>query len=188
MPHPYKLIRSRRRSIALMISTDAVLTVRAPHFVSIGYIERLIVKKNDWIMKRLNRFNKKKELLYLGEKNEMIFSNREEMVNWYRKQAREILTLRMHHYSRLTGWSFKSMSINSARTRWGSCGPKNSINFSWRLMMAPMDVIDYVVVHELAHTVVKNHSKKFWEVVESVMGDYRERRRKLREVEGRMVG
>lgn len=188
MSHPYKLIRSRRRSIALMISRDATLTVRAPHFVTVGYIERLIEKRKDWIATKLKRFGVKKELLFLGEPNTMTFESREKMVAWYRKQAREILTQRMEHFCKLSGWSFTSMSINSARTRWGSCGPKNSINFSWRLVMAPMHVVDYVVVHELTHTVVKNHSRKFWEAVAGVMPDYKERRKWLRENEGRMEG
>lgn len=189
MSHPYKLIRSRRRSIALMISTEATLVVRAPFFVSQSHIESLIERKKDWISKHLERKRgMKKELLFLGEVNPMAFESREKMVVWYRKQAREILTQRMKHWSTLSGWQFKSMSINSARTRWGSCGPKNSINLSWRLVMAPMHVVDYVVVHELAHTVVKNHSRKFWDAVAGVLPDYKERRRWLRENEGRMEG
>ena len=193
MSHPYKLVRSRRRSIALMISSDATLVVRAPIFVSRSRIESLIERKKDWISKHLERKRQvktgaKKELLFLGEANPMAFESREKMVAWYRKQAREILTQRMEYWSTLSGWQFKSMSINGARTRWGSCGPKNSINFSWRLVMAPMHVVDYVVVHELAHTVVKNHSRKFWEAVAGVMPDYKERRRWLRENEGRMEG
>ncbi|MEK7463508.1 MAG: SprT family zinc-dependent metalloprotease [Patescibacteria group bacterium] len=192
MSHPYKLIRSRRRSIALMISSDATLVVRAPIFVSRFHIENLIERKKDWISKHLERKRQvktgaKKELLFLGELNPMAFESREKMVAWYRKQAREILTQRMEHWSKLSGWQFKSMSINGARTRWGSCGPKNSINFSWRLVMAPMHVVDYVVVHELAHTVVKNHSRKFWEAVAGVMPDYKERRKWLRENEGRFA-
>ena len=187
MSHPYKLIRSRRRSIALMISPDATLVVRAPIFVSRFRIENLIERKKEWITKHLERKRgMKKELLFLGEANTMTFESKEKMVSWYRKQAREILTQRMEHFSKLSGWTYTSISINSARTRWGSCGPKNSINFSWRLVMAPMSVIDYVVVHELAHTVVKNHSRKFWDAVASVMPDYKERRRWLKENEGRM--
>jgi len=73
-----------------------------------------------------------------------------------------------------------AVKINGAKTRWGSCSAKKSLNFSWRLIMADDDVIDYVVVHELAHITEMNHSARFWAVVEGVMPDYRERKAKLK--------
>jgi len=74
-----------------------------------------------------------------------------------------------------------AVKINSAKTRWGSCSNKKSINFSWRLIMAAEDIIDVVVVHELAHITEMNHSKRFWAIVEGIFSDYRERGRKLKE-------
>ena len=186
MPHVYTLIRSRRRSIALTISRDATLVVRAPLFVSKGYIDRLVEKKGEWIEKKQEYFRKraveKKDtrLMYLGEVNTVQFKNKKEVEAWYKKKAREVLTERMEYYSKLTGWSYRSMSINGATTRWGSCGPKNTINFSWRLLMAPLATVDYVVVHELAHTVEKNHSKRFWDRVREVLPDYKERQAVLK--------
>lgn len=188
MPHSYTLIRSRRRSIALTISRDAVLVVRAPLFVSKGYIDRLVEKKGEWIEKKQEYFRKRvaekkdAKLLYLGEVNEIQFKNKKELETWYKKKAREVLTERMEYYSKLTGWSYRSMSINGAQTRWGSCGPKNTINFSWRLLMAPLATVDYVVVHELAHTVEKNHSKRFWDRVREVMPDYKVRQSVLKKL------
>ena len=75
----------------------------------------------------------------------------------------------------------KQVRINSAKTRWGSCGPGGVLNFTWRLVMAPLDVIDYVVVHELSHLRVKDHSSKFWKVVESISPEYKKHRKWLRE-------
>ena len=77
--------------------------------------------------------------------------------------------------------------INSAKTRWGSCSGKNSINFSWRLIMADDYMIDYVVVHELMHIKVHNHSDRFWMHVAAVMPDYKERRLQLKEFQKRVA-
>jgi predicted metal-dependent hydrolase len=80
-------------------------------------------------------------------------------------------------------YGFREMKvrISSARTRWGSCSQKGNLSFTWRLVMAPPDVIDYVVVHELCHTREMNHSRSFWEQVEAILPDFRQRRRWLKE-------
>ena len=75
------------------------------------------------------------------------------------------------------------VKINGAKTRWGSCSAKGNINFSWRLVRADDDLIDYVIVHELAHLTEMNHSSRFWAIVESVMPDYRKRKARLRELQ-----
>jgi len=80
------------------------------------------------------------------------------------------------------------VKINGAKTRWGSCSAKRSLNFCWRLIMADDDIIEYVVVHELAHITEMNHSVCFWAIVEGVIPDYRERRVKLKELQRRLNG
>jgi predicted metal-dependent hydrolase len=98
------------------------------------------------------------------------------LIRLYRRLARQSLGERLWEYAALMGVSPASMRITGAKTRWGSCSGKNSINFSWRLIMAPDDVIDYVVVHELAHIRQHNHSPAFWAVVAKYMPDYKARR------------
>ena len=101
---------------------------------------------------------------------------------WYRSQAREYLTNRLAHYSRVGGFSYKSLRVNGARTRWGSCNAqRKSLNFTWRLMMAPPEIVDYVVVHELCHLKHPNHSPEFWKEVERILPDYKQRRKWLKE-------
>jgi len=91
---------------------------------------------------------------------------------WYRKKACEVIKDRVRRYAETAGLSFKRITITGARKRWGSCGPKGTLNFSWRLIMAPMKVVDYVVAHELAHLEERNHSRKFREKVRLLFPDY----------------
>ena len=100
---------------------------------------------------------------------------RDHLENWYKTQAMEYISPQTRYYAQLAGGlSYGSIRINSATTRWGSCGYKNSLNFTWRLIMAPERVIDYVIIHELMHLKQKNHSRKFWAEVRSMWPDYKQ--------------
>lgn len=107
------------------------------------------------------------------EKADLVFEQ------WYRRQAKTIISERVALYAKQHGFHPGRVGITAARTRWGSCGATGALNFSWRLIMAPMESIDYVVLHELVHTVVHNHSRQFWNTVETIMPDYKERRKWL---------
>lgn len=100
---------------------------------------------------------------------------------WYKQEARSILRERTQYYAQNFGFAFKKINITSAKTRWGSYSSRGSINFTWRLVMAPLEIIDYVIIHELVHTKVLNHSQKFWNQVEQYLPDYRKRRLWLKE-------
>ena len=179
------IIRSGRKSVALVVTADAKLIVRAPYRTSIRYIEDLVRKKQKWITEkqqaavlRNEKYKAKQtssgeELIYLGESYRLAGETEPADEAWYRKQARRILAERTAYYSGLTGLRPKSISITGARRRWGSCGPKNSLNFTWRLVMAPLHVIDYVVVHELVHIQFKDHSANFWNGVASILPEYK---------------
>jgi len=97
------------------------------------------------------------------------------LVEIYKKLAKKYIPLRVEHYSRIMGLVPTAVKISSANTRWGSCSGRDSINFAWKLIMASDELIDYVVVHELAHIKEHNHSDRFWNIVESIMPDYRQR-------------
>lgn len=104
----------------------------------------------------------------------------------FRVAAKRHLTDRAHHFAKQVSSQPTAVKINGAKTRWGSCSGKKSLNFSWRLIMADDDVIDYVVVHELAHIAEMNHSKRFWAIVEDILPDYRERKARLAELQRRL--
>lgn len=100
---------------------------------------------------------------------------------WYKEQAKQKITERVDFYCSQTGLKYNKVRITDAGSRWGSCGSKNSLNFNWRLIMAPPGVLDYVVVHEVAHITEKNHSKRFWLKVETIFPDYKIHRKWLKE-------
>ena len=109
-------------------------------------------------------------------------------VRIYRLLARRDLTEKVREYAAKMGVEPTNVKINGAKTRWGSFSAKKSMNFSWRLMMADDDVINYVVVHELAHLKEMNHSPRFWAVVADILPDYKQRQARLKTLQKRLSG
>ncbi|QGU00341.1 hypothetical protein SYNTR_1747 [Candidatus Syntrophocurvum alkaliphilum] len=102
------------------------------------------------------------------------------MEKWYREKAKEKINERVEYYQYKIGKKPAKVTVKEQKKRWGSCSSKGNINLNWKLIMAPSPVIDYIVVHEMAHLVHLNHSKEFWNLVESILPDYKERRKWLR--------
>lgn len=102
-------------------------------------------------------------------------------VSWYKKKAQEYIHQRVDFLGRMLKFNYENIRITSAQSRWGSCSGDNHLAFSFRLIMAPPEIIDYVIVHELIHIKEKNHSPKFWKRVESVIPEYKKHRRWLKE-------
>jgi hypothetical protein len=100
---------------------------------------------------------------------------------WYQKQARMHLEERVRCLSGLLGLFPRGVAVNNGRSRWGSCSPDDRLTFAWRLIMAPAEIIDYVVVHELCHMKIRNHSRDYWWLVEHILPDHRKRRIWLRD-------
>ncbi|MEI7425513.1 MAG: SprT family zinc-dependent metalloprotease [Candidatus Moraniibacteriota bacterium] len=209
-----KIIRSKRKNIALVISHDATLIVRAPMRTPLNYIEKLVEEKFVWIERKMQEANNRpkavkktfqsgEEFLYQGELYKIkltdeltiqitddfellfpkvfLWRSHTRMLGWYKKQAQEIIVERTEIIAEKLKLNYSSLKISNAKTNWGSCGPKNSLNFNWRLIMAPSMIIDYVIIHELIHILEKNHSAKFWEKVVTVMPEYKKNRRWLKE-------
>ena len=105
------------------------------------------------------------------------------LVDFYRKAAKALLPSAVERFATLVGKAPQQVRITSAKTRWGSCSAKGGLNFSWRLLCAPPEAMDYVVVHELAHLIEFNHSSRFWAIVEGILPDYKARRQSLKEVQ-----
>ena len=99
----------------------------------------------------------------------------------YREAAKEYIPKRVDDFVTLTGGSYERITIRDQKTRWGSCSGRGTLSFNWKLMLAPPAILDYVVVHELCHLTHMNHSRDFWQAVECVLPDYKERRQWLKE-------
>jgi predicted metal-dependent hydrolase len=112
---------------------------------------------------------------------------KEGIIALYKKQAKNCIEFKVKRFAELMGVEPQGVKINSASTRWGSCSGKNSLNFSWLLIMAHEKCIDYVVVHELAHTLRHNHGKEFWSIVEGIIPDRKKQEKMLRELHRELV-
>ena len=174
--NPYKLIRSKRRTIALMIGSDATLVVRAPARTPLDIIERFVGKNTDWIKRTLARVQQRpqvkekefvngEEFLYLGKsyplevqndthqplhlRDGFILNEKEQsrgralFIEWYKKAAKKMIAQRVEWWARRFCLAYRSVNITCANRRWGSCSPTDRLNFSWRLVMAPIAVIGY---------------------------------------------
>ena len=208
-----QIIRSKRKTLALIVKPDGSLVVRAPLRTPERTIREFVEKNSRWVQKKQDQalatlppsarqYIPGEMFMYLGNAYplEIVRGQRKPLwlnggfklaasaqnnarpafEKWYREQAKQILSERVQLFSRQYGFQYKKIGITSARTRWGSCSANGSLNFSWRLILAPMEAIDYVVVHELVHTVFHDHSGQFWKRVETIMPDYEERRKWLR--------
>lgn len=167
----YRLIRSRRRTLALEIDREGTVVVRAPAGLPQGEIDRFVTAHEQWVRSHLER-----QRAWLAAHPE---PDGEEEAR-LRALAREVLPGRVEYFSKLMGVRPTGVKITSARGRFGSCSGKNSICFSWRLMAYPMEAVDYVVVHELAHITHKNHGRDFYRRVEEILPDWRSRRALLK--------
>ena len=174
----YQVIRSARKTIAIQISADGNVVVRAPRQMGAAAIEAFVQSKTGWIEQHLA----KRRAVPVMPK----LTNAE--IHSLAQQAKTIIPVRVAYYAKLIGVSYGDITIRNQRTRWGSCSSKGILNFRWLLMLTKPEVIDYVVVHELCHRKEMNHSSKFWAEVERILPNYRESRRWLKENGQSLIG
>ncbi len=163
----YDWIRSDRKTIAVQITADGHVIVRSPRFVSRRQVEQVLSEKSRWIKEQREKLCKACEKQYIIT-DEM----RHRGINIAKKQIPE----RVSFFAGIMGVTYGRITIREQKTRWGSCSNRGNLNFNWKLMLMPEGVLDYVVVHELAHRIEMNHSNAFWKIVEQVLPDYRERK------------
>ncbi|MDR3136784.1 MAG: M48 family metallopeptidase [Coriobacteriales bacterium] len=207
----FTLVRSRRRTLALTIDNQGRLIARAPLGMGEQAIGDFIRQKRHWIAAKQGEIarsaSRYTEVLlcegetvsYLGRL--YVVRHRDvatvhvadgelsvpyqmtlgDFASWLQRRFVTVITKRVKHFACVMGVCYTSVRVSHARRRWGSCGANNTLNFSWRLVLCPPEIIDYVVVHELCHVLQKNHSARFWDAVAAVMPDYRQRKLWLRQ-------
>ena len=165
----YRLVRSSRRTVCIELDRLGHITVRAPHRMPLTEIEAFVGSRAAWVEKHRARLAETARPP-LGE----------EEILMLRRLAKEVLPARTAYFAALMGIEYTGVGITSAKKRLGSCSSLGRISYSYRLMQYPERVIDYVVVHELAHRKEMNHSTRFYAVIEKILPDYRERIREMK--------
>lgn len=177
------VIRSNRKTVAIQVNSDLSVTVRAPRSASEKDIEEILKKKEAWISKHIEKIKKTKERLE-AESTEKL--TREKVIA-LAEEALKVIPERVEYFAKVIGVTYGKITIRNQKTRWGSCSSKGNLNFNCFLMLAPPEVLDYVVVHELCHRKQMNHSKAFWLEVEKVLPNYKEVRKWLKEEGSQMI-
>lgn len=167
----YTLIRSDRKTLAVQVTESCEIIVRAPRRCSQKRIDKFLSEHTEWLRKAIEKQQKVKENKAELDENTIVK---------LKKLAHEVLPRKTEYYSQIMGVDYGSVKITSAQKRFGSCSGKNNICYSYILMLYPESAIDYVVVHELAHTVHHNHSREFYRFIESVLPDYKQREKLLK--------
>lgn len=168
----YTLVRSKRHTLALQLKNDGSVLVRAPMRMSEDTIAQFVQKHEAWLARA-----KEKQAARQEKYPEPTEAERKALI----EKAKAVLPGRIAHFSALLGLTPTAVHITGAKTRFGSCSGKNSLSFSWRLMQYPDETIDLVVAHELCHIAHHNHSPAFYALLASVLPDYKERMKLLRE-------
>ena len=203
----FEIIKQKRKTLSLKVDKDWKIIVKAPKYATQKEIENFIEKHKDWILKEQNKALQNKTIFQIwqkflffwelfelkqSEKKKFYFDKdffytslkieeeiRKEFIKFYKKEAYNYISKRIVEFCLLLNIDFNKLSINSAKTRWWSCNSNKNINFSFRLILAPKNSIDYVIIHELAHLTEMNHSRQFWSIVDNYcrqvwLWDYRQ--------------
>ena len=206
-----KIVRSNRKTLSLRVLPNETVVVTAPMWTPQIIIEDFVAKNQGWIASKLQQFQHHKittedftdkEYYFLGGIYHIKLGNytevslgkdaiyfplalkfriKKEMSNWYIRNAKTIITQYVESLSKEMKTEYRSISFSDTKSKWGSCTHDNRLQFNWRLVMAPVLVVRYVVIHELAHTIEKNHSQSFWRLVRNFSPSYRQNRKWLHE-------
>ena len=208
-----------------MVKTSGEVIIRAPRKFKSELIHKMVQKRRDWVLKKLNQFatlrtNLQHQLAFVNGKSILFQGNicsvqvhliekkrtriefqgnvfhvfvnenlgdeekelsiRKKMMEWFKKQAFEFISLRIDQIKVPINVKPKKITIRNQKTRWGSCSSSGTLNFNLRLLMAPIPIIDYVIIHELCHLREKSHSKQFWAFLASIMPDFKEKKQWLK--------
>ena len=165
----YELKPSRRACNLRLEIAASGLIITKPWFISSSFMERFIIRQEAWILKNLAK-HKNTEVLPKIAKDDLVV---------LKKRAAKILIARLEFFNQVYDLKYKSISVRDQKTRWGSCSRQGALNFNYRLVLLPEELLDYVAVHELCHLKEMNHSSKFWNLVALAIPDYKARRKKL---------
>ncbi len=203
LPKNYILIRKVVKHARLRVSEDGKVRIIAPPSFTEEDINMLLKKKAKWIDKHLKYFLsmskielQRNQLLLFGNRycyfydttfsRKVIINHEHKTITakrdlldpsikekWYRSLAKKYLFERTDKLAKRLNLNYSKLFIRNERTKWGNCSKEKNISLNWKLIKAPENVIDYIIIHELLHTVVMNHSNKFWTLLKSYCPNYK---------------
>lgn len=202
-------VSKKAKYMRLQVSQEKGLEVIVPYGVSFSEAEHFLLSKSDWVVKHVGKLSKREESFnFLGTKltvdhkyDALIRRHRLELKDstlkilspaddlvplrsiysaWLKLKAESYIPQRVREIAQKYGFHVNRISIRGQKTRWGSCSRESNLSFNFRLMAYKRDIIDYVIVHELCHTKEMNHSKRFWDLVEKIVPDYKALRKELK--------
>lgn len=151
-----------------------------PEITILGEKFQIEFSDNHFVKPKVVKYENKL-IVHKGETSSLTHKNI--LLLWLKKESKEFIQRRAKAFGAAYNLEFKKVAIRDQSTRWGSCSSDGNLNFNWRLYLAPVEILDYVIIHELSHTKQMNHSDKFWSIVESILPDYKSRRKALRNME-----
>ncbi len=178
---PLKVIKSKRKTVSLQLTPSEII-MRVPGGMSQRQVREFALRKSSWIEKHQRLISAQQEKL-----RELPGLTPDEL-RALSEKARRIIPEKVSHYAKIIGVSYGKISIRSQRTRWGSCSSKGDLSFNCLLMLAPDEVVDSVVVHELCHRKHMDHSKSFYDEVERAFPEYKRCRGWLKENGALLLG
>ena len=170
----YTIIKSFRKSYSITVERDGTVTIRAPFFMSEKKINKIIDERKKWIERA------QKKIANRAEKLNSLTPITSDEIDSLKAGAKPIIEEKVRLFADKIGVKYGKITIRNQKTRYGSCTAKGNLNFNCLIMLMPEEIIDYVIVHELCHIKEMNHSRRFWNEVESILPDYKERRKWLK--------
>lgn len=177
------LVLSSRKTLAVQIRTDGTVIARAPLRMPKDRILCFLSEKASWIRMQQGKMQEREKMRQQARIHLDAAQEKE-----LRERAKSVLAQRTAYFARQVGVTYGRITVRDQKTRWGSCSQTGNLNFNFRLILAPLEVLDYVVVHELCHRRQMNHSTQFWQEVAQVLPDYRKRKAWLTENGWRLMG
>lgn len=188
-------VRSKRKSLTLIVKPGGNVVLKTPLYTSMNEIEKFLEKQSNWIRNKVIEskqnythfdFQPGSLIPYKGVNLEIIIDRNKnkitltdnsiiipqsidikvQLLKWYKLKAKEQITMHVEELTKIIGITYNKIFIRNQKTRWGSCSGRKNLNFSWKVILTPPELIKYLVVHEVCHLVEMNHSKNFWELVE----------------------
>ncbi|EKE27856.1 MAG: hypothetical protein ACD_3C00142G0012 [uncultured bacterium (gcode 4)] len=206
----YTIQRKKVKNLRITVKSSWDIIVSAPWFYTKWQIDKIVKSKEEWIENRLEKLKNNKlnlnldswKIMYLWDNYEFVFdekkkidlidlenkkitsridlSNDANLAKWHKTNAKKYLVEKTQELVIIHSFKAGKISVRTQKTRWGSCSAKNNISINSNLIKCPPRVIEYVIYHELAHTIQKNHSKKFWDLLWTYQDDYQEQRKWLK--------